>query len=69
MTDYVSLIRGYVEAMGWPSQVIDSVMRHVKGDDIVGMGIRLALIGLMASLVRTLVSTTYTWISHCKLFV
>lgn len=52
----------YTEAIGWGGQIIDSFMRHVNGDDIVGMGIRLALIGVMGSLVRTLFS--YTWLDE-----
>lgn len=66
MADYITYIRAHLEMLGWPSHIFDSVMRHVKGDDIVGMGIRLAMIGLMASFVRTFVSSVYTWINHAK---
>lgn len=68
MAGNISFFRAQLESLGWPTHLLDTLIKHAKGDNIIGLGMRLALIGLMASAVRLLVALFTTKINQSMLW-
>jgi hypothetical protein len=53
MTDYLAAIRQGLVAMGVPVDFVASLTRNLAGNDIVAVATRLALVGVLAAVLRS----------------
>jgi hypothetical protein len=61
MTNYTSLIRAQLTNHGYPADILSFLPRLLKGDEMVAMAMRLAMVGALAALLR---SAFYRWHSR-----
>jgi hypothetical protein len=56
MTDYLTLVREGLTSMGFPIDYVSSITRNLAGNDIVAVATRLALVGVLAAVLRSFIS-------------
>lgn len=66
MTNYTAILRDQFVAYGWPAKLVNTVFKHFQGDDMVGIAVRLALLGVLASIVRVSLYSLYSRLDDCR---
>jgi hypothetical protein len=56
MPDYLALVRGWLASMGVPIDYISSITNNLAGNDIVAVATRLALVGVLAAVLKSFIS-------------
>jgi len=67
MPDYLALVRDGLTSMGAPVDYISSITKNLAGNDIVAVATRLALVGVLAAVLKSFISKWQNRIYEGKL--
>jgi len=56
MPDHLALVRDGLISMGLPIHYISSITKNIAGNDIVAVATRLALVGVLAAVLKSFIS-------------
>jgi hypothetical protein len=56
MPEYLALVRDGLNSMGVPVEYISSITNNLAGNDIVAVATRLALVGVLAAVLKSFIS-------------